>query len=65
MEKDKKHPDRWRKALLCLTAYAGPAKKAFKESILEACTQRNDDIANQVRVRVEGALSGFHTGDAR
>ena len=55
MEKDKKHPDRWKKAVLCRTAYAGRGKKAFKESILEACTQRNDDIANQVRVGVEGA----------
>ena len=65
MEKDKKHPDRRKKAVLCRTAYAGPGKKAFKESILEACTQRNDDIANQVRVRVEGALSVLHAADAR
>ena len=65
MEKDKKHPDRWKKAVLCRTAYEGPGKKAFKESILEACTQRNDDIANQVRVRVEGALSDLHAADAR
>ena len=60
IEKDKKHPDRWKKAVLCRTAYAVPGKKAFKESILEACTQRNDDIANQVRVRGEGALSDLH-----
>ena len=65
MEKNKKHPDRWKKAVLCRTAYAGPGKKAFKEFILEACTQRNDDIANQVRVRVEGALSDLHAADAR
>ena len=63
MEKDKKHPDRWKKAVLCRTAYAGPGKKAFKESILEACTQRN--IAKKVRVRVEGALSDLHAADAR
>ena len=62
MEKDKKHPDRCKKAVLCRTAYAGPVKK---ESILEACTQHNDDIANQVRVRVEGALSDLHAADAR
>lgn len=46
MEKDKKQPDRMKKAVLCQTAYAGRGKKAFKESILEVCTQRND-IANQ------------------
>ena len=65
MKKDKKHPDRWKKAVLCRTSYAGHGKKAFKESILEACTQRNDDIANQVRVRVEGALSDLHAADVR
>ena len=65
IEKDKKHPDRWKKAVLCRTAHAGPGKKGFRESILEACTQRNDDIANQVRVRVEGALSDLHAADAR
>ena len=60
IEKDKEHPDRWKKAVLCRTAHAGPGKKGFRESILEACTQRNDDIANQVRVCVEGALSDLH-----
>ena len=65
MEKDTKHPGRWKKAVPCRTAYAGPGKKAFKKFILEACIQRNDDIANQVRVRVEGALSDLHAVDAR
>ena len=46
MEKDKTYPDRVKKGVHCQTAYAGPGKKAFKESILEVCTQRND-IANQ------------------
>ena len=45
--------------------YAGLHKKSFKESVLEVCTQRNDDIANQVRVRIEGALSDLHAADAR
>ena len=51
--------------MLCLTAYAGPGKKVFKESILEACTQRNDDIANQAGVRIKGALSDLHATYAR
>jgi hypothetical protein len=65
IEKDKKHPDRWKRAVLCRTAYAGPHKRSFKKSVLEVCTQRNDDIANQVRVRIEGALSDLHAADAR
>ena len=40
--------------MLFRTAYAGPGKKVFKESILKVSTQCNDDIANQVRVRAEG-----------
>ena len=51
--------------MLCRTAYAGPGKKAFKESILEACMQRNVDIANQVRICVEAASSDLHAADAR
>ena len=51
--------------MLCRTTYAGPGKKAFKESILEACTRRNDDIANQVRVRVGGDLGDLHAADER
>lgn len=61
LSKDKKHPDRWRKAVLCRTA----GEKAFKESILVVCGKRNDEIANQVRVRVEGAISDLHAADAR
>ena len=59
MEKDKKYQDCWRRAVLCRT------DADFKESILEACPQRNDDIANNVRVEVEGALSDLHAADAR
>ena len=65
IEKDKKHPDRWRRAVQCRTAYASPGKKSFKESILRVCDQRKDNVTEQVRFRVEGALSDLHAADAR
>ena len=65
IEKDKKHLDRWRRAVLCRTAYASPGKKSFKESILKVCDQRKDNVEEQVRFRVEGALSDLHAADAR
>ena len=65
IEKDKKHPDRWRIAVLCRTAYAIPGQKSFKHRILEVCEKRNDTIADQVRLHVEGAVSDLHAADAR
>ena len=65
LSKDKKHPDRWRKAMLFRTACASPGKKAFKQSILEVCAKRSDEIADQVRIRIKGALSDLHAADAR
>lgn len=65
IEKDKKHPDGWRRAVLCRTEYASPGKKSFKESILKVCDQRKDNVAEQVRSRVEGALSDLPAADAR
>ena len=49
---------------MCRTAYASPGKKSFKEFILKVCDQRKDNVAEQVRFRVEGALSDLHAADA-
>ncbi|EDO50031.1 predicted protein [Nematostella vectensis] len=65
IKRNKKHPDRWKKAALCRTADTNPGEKSFKHTILEACTRRNDDIAHDVRIRVEGALSDLPAADAR
>ena len=37
LEKDKKHPGRWKRAALCRTANARPGQKTFKQSILDIC----------------------------
>ena len=63
--KDKKHPHRWRKASLCRTADRGSGKETFKDAVMDICAQRGDNWANQVLVRVQGAVSDLHAADAR
>ena len=50
---------------MCRTANAGPGQKAFKQSILDTCDKRKDEIASQVRACVEGAVTDLHAADAR
>ena len=66
MESDPKHPSRWRRVILCRTVdkVTGGAK-TFKESIIETCDKRNDDVARQVKLRVLGSVSDLHAADAR
>ena len=40
---------------------ASPGKKSFKESILKVCDQCKDNVAEQERFRVEGALTEWFT----
>ena len=65
LQKDPKHPDRWRPAYLCHEAIGKGCKKSFKNSILEACDLRKDEWAARVRVWVEGSVSDLHAADAR
>ena len=66
MEKDPRHPSRWRRVVLCRTVDKVTAgEKTFKESILEVCGKRNDELSRQVTVRVLSALSDLHAADAR
>ena len=60
---DPRHPDRWRKAVLCRTA-GRPGRQSFKEAILEACGSRKDKWARQVEVHIMGAVSDLHAADA-
>lgn len=70
--RDNKHPDRWEKnpGVLCKTANRGKdqfgnARKSFKEVLLETCDNRKDILGDQVRLRLEGAISDLHAADAR
>ena len=59
---DPKNPNRWRKVARCATADEGPHD--FKNAILEVCEQRQDDQADEVRIRIQGAVSDLHAADA-
>lgn len=54
-----RHPDRWRKVVQCRTA------GGFKQNILRTCDLRNDALADDVRVRLSGALSDLHAADGQ
>ena len=51
--------------LLCRTADRGEGNKSFKEVILTTCGKRNDEVANQVRIRIQGAISDLHASNGR
>ena len=59
----KTNSSRWRRSYLCRTADRGTTK-TFKETVMEICRQRNDKWAQEVQVRLEGAVSDLHAADA-
>lgn len=62
---DARNPNRWRKVIQCRTADRGKDRLPFKESILLICDQRNDSQADEVRLRLQGAVSDLHAADAQ
>ena len=64
-EPDSKNPERWRRVVQCQTADLGPNQDTLKDVILKACDMRNDEWAQKVRIRVEGAVSDLHAADAQ
>ena len=62
VKKTLKNPVRWRKSYMIRT----DGDIYFKGSILRVtCAQRNDRTADEVRTRVQGAVSDLHAADAR
>ncbi len=64
IDKDPKHPDRWRQAYLCRSTWSESTKKPYKEFLLEKCNALRDGWGKEVRIRLEGALD-LHAADAR
>ena len=65
LEKDLTNPERWRPAFLCRSTVSKHDRKPYKQYILEKCSDHDDDWGNEVRVRVEGAISDLHAAEAR
>ena len=63
-EDDGRHPERQRRVVQCRTADY-PTGKTFKERILDVCNQRNDKQAEDVRLRLQGAVSDLHAADGQ
>ena len=64
LEKDPRHPDRWRRYSRCRTVDR-LGKATFKDVILDVCKLRNDRKANDVSLRLVGCVSDLHASDAR
>ena len=62
---DSRNPQRWRKVIQCRTAERGKGHISFKDRILLVCGHRNDLQADNVRLRVQGAVSDLHAADAQ
>ena len=65
VNRDPKHPNRWRPAYVCRQVEVSDGSKTLKEEILDICVKRKDKQAECVRVRIEGAVSDLHAADAR
>ena len=50
IEKDSKHPGRWRPAYLCKDTVNTETGKSFKEAIFSICETRSDHWASEVRL---------------
>ena len=64
IEKDPKNPSRWKPAYLYRTTKS-KTNKPNKEFLLEKCDQRNDEWGEQVKIRLEGAVSDLYAADTR
>jgi len=67
LEKDRKHPDRWKPAYLCRSTLSkrGEEMVSYKQNILDKCSERDDQWAQDVRLRIDGAVSDLHAAEAR
>ena len=63
INRDPKHPDRWRPAYVRRTCKIDG--NDLKTKILEACDLRDDLSSDQVRVRVLAPISDLHAADVR
>ena len=68
VKKDPKHPHGWRPAYMFRATESEQRDKdliPIKDMILENCKLRNDELADRVRIRVQGAVWDIHAAEAR
>ena len=59
-----RHPSRWRQVIKCRTVKRKP-EKSLKDVILALCDQRNDEWSNDVKQRVQSAVSDLYAANVR
>ena len=64
-EKDPKNPQRWKEYNVCQTWKRQDGKDDFKTAILKVCDARQDEAADDVRVRLAGAPSDLRAVESR
>ena len=64
LPKNPKNPKRWRTVIQCRTANLADGN-SFKSTIMDKCDQLKYDIADKVRIRINGAPSDLHAADAQ
>ena len=62
---DARNPQRWRKVVQCRTADRGKNRMSFTQTVLLACDKRDGLQADEVRRRVQGAVSDLHAADGQ
>lgn len=58
IKKDPKNPKRWRRTVQCKTL-------ELKDKLQKVCLTRKDELASQVQLRIQGAVSDLHAADAQ
>ena len=65
LKKDSKNPTRWRPAYQCRSTVSSTGSRPYKEYMWGICSERNGEWSDEVRVRIEGAVSDLHAAEAR
>ena len=64
MDFDPKNTNRWRQVVVCRTADSA-GQKTFKQSIIDTCDARQDELSHEVKRSVLSAVCDLHAADAR
>ncbi len=59
------NPSRWIISYLCRSTVSASDKRPYRQYILDTCDSRNDSWADDVRGRIESAVSNLHAVEAR
>ena len=65
VEKDPKNPSRWRPSFLVRSTHSEHERQPYSDYILSKCCQRSDEWSEQVKLRIQGAVSDLHAVEGR